>query len=223
MRIRLAAATTAATAAAALALLPATSASAASAVLTYGSVGGSAVVDGDVLTAPLASGTDATFYSSATGTTGVVCAVSTFTAKVISNPAAPGTADESLTGQTFDSCTSNVAGVTGVNSVTVNLLPYDSTVSDSAGYPVTVRPTSSTSPIETTVVLNTLLGSATCVYRASGLDGNASNTAQTITFQNQVFQLYQGPATCFPTGYFSASYGPVSDTSQAGSPHVYVN
>ena len=83
-------------------------------VLTTGKVGGTNVAVGDILKASLASGTSSTFFKSATSTTGVKCSKSSFSAKVTANPAKPGTAKESLTSQTFSSCTSNVSGVTGV-------------------------------------------------------------------------------------------------------------
>lgn len=211
------------TAVAALSLVGAVPAFAASAVhpdaasvLTVGSAGGTAAAVGDVVTAPLASGTNATFYSSSTGTTGVSCSASQFTAKVTSNPAAPGTAGESLTAQTFGTCTSNVVGVSGVQSITVNGLPYATTVSDSGGA------VSVTGPITTTVVLNTLLGTATCVYTAPSLSGTASNTGNTITFANQHFTKSSGSSLCFADAFFSAKYGPVTDTTQGGGP-VFVN
>ncbi|MFG3579513.1 Tat pathway signal sequence domain protein [Micromonospora chersina] len=192
------------------------STSLASSVLTYGSVGGSAVTVGDVVKASLASGTNATFYSSTTGTTGVRCAVSSFSATVLSNPTAPGTATESLTAQSFSSCTSNVFGTTGVQSVTVNNLPYATSVT-SAGV-VTIS-----GSIQSTVVLNTLLGPTTCVYRTASLTGSAVNSTNSITFTNQVLTKSSGPSTCFTTAYFSARYSPVLDTSKTGSPAVYVN
>ncbi|WP_051970672.1 Tat pathway signal sequence domain protein [Kitasatospora azatica] len=216
----------AALAAAALAVLPALPASAAgSSVLTYGSAGGSAVAPGDVLTASLAGGTVATLYSTAAGGTGVKCATSAFTATVVSNPAAPDTAVETLTSQTFANCSAvNVPGVLGVSSVTVNNLSYTNNVSDAAGNPVTLS-AGTAGPIQTTIVLRTLLGTVTCKYQASptSLSGTTSNTAQTISFTNQSFALSSGPGTCFASGYFTAAYGPVQDTSQAGSPSVYVN
>lgn len=192
------------------------STSLAASVLTYGSVGGSAVTAGDVVKASLASGTSATFYSSTTGTTGVRCAASTFSATVLTNPAAPGTATESLTAQSFTSCTSNVFGTTGVQSVTVNNLPYATSVT-SAGV-VTIS-----GSIQSTVVLNTLLGPTTCVYRTTSLTGSAVNSTNSITFTNQVLTKSSGPSTCFTTAYFSARYSPVLDTSKTGSPAVYVN
>ncbi|AZS84370.1 Tat pathway signal sequence domain protein [Streptomyces griseoviridis] len=196
--------------------LAATPASAAGNVLTTGSAGGTAVAVGDTLTAPLASGTSATLYSSATGTSGVKCTSSTFTATVSSNPAAPGTATESVTGHTFANCTSNVVGVTGVNSITVDNLPYTTAVTSAGG--LTVSPASG-SVIQTTVKLNTLLGTITCVYQAPSLTGTSSNTDNSINFTNQAFTKTSGSSLCFSSGYFTAKYAPVKDNGAT----VYVN
>jgi hypothetical protein len=182
--------------------------------------GGVAVATGDVLTASLASGTAATLYSSATGTSGVSCAASAFTASVTDNPTAPGTATESLSAHTFGSCTSNVIGVLGVTSVTVNNLPYTTTVASDGT--VTVTPAAG-STIQTTVVLRTLLGTINCVYQAPSLTGTSSNTDNSITFTNQAFTKSSGSSLCFASGYFTAKYAPVSDTTQSGSPAVTVN
>ncbi|MCX4765699.1 Tat pathway signal sequence domain protein [Streptomyces sp. NBC_01275] len=170
------------------------------------------VAVGDALTASLASGTAATFYSSATGTSGVSCAASTFNATVTDNPTAPGTATESLTAQTFGTCTSNVIGVLGVTSVTVANLPYATTVSSDGT--VTVTPPSG-STIQTTVVLRTLLGSINCVYQGASLAGTASNTDNSINFTSQAFAKVSGSTLCFANGYFTAKYAPVSDGSAA--------
>ncbi|MET9114668.1 Tat pathway signal sequence domain protein [Streptomyces longwoodensis] len=201
---------------AALSIPAITPASAAGNVLTTGSAGGTAVAAGDVVTAPLASGTSATLYSSATGTSGVVCATSQFTAAVNTNPAAPGTATESVTAHTFGSCTSNVTGVLGVNSITVNNLPYQSTVASNGT--VTVAAASG-STIQTTVVLRTLLGTVTCVYRVPGLTGTASNADNSITFSNQQFTKVSGSSLCFANGFFTAKYAPVTDNGAK----VFVN
>ncbi|MBN0046881.1 Tat pathway signal sequence domain protein [Streptomyces actuosus] len=187
-------------------------------VLTTGGAGGTPVAAGDVLTASLASGTTATFYSSAGGTSGVSCTSSQFTATVTDNPTAPGTATESLTAHTFDqaSCTSNVLGVLGVTGITVDQLPYATTVT-SAGE-VTVTP-SAGSAVQTTVKLRTLLGTVTCVYRAAGLSGVAGNADNSIAFTDQHFTKASGSSLCFANGYFTATYAPVTD---AGAP-VHVN
>jgi hypothetical protein len=209
-------------AATALALAAASPAAADGAVLTTGGAGGTAVAVGDVLNASLATGTAATLYSSSTGTSGISCTSSTFTAKVTDNPAAPGTATESLTGHTFDasSCTSNVTGVLGVTSIIVDNLPYTTTVASDGT--VTVTPPAG-STIQTTVKLRTLLGTITCVYQAPSLTGTADNAGNSIAFTSQQFTKSSGSSLCFSNGYFTAKYAPVTDTSQAGSPVVYVN
>jgi hypothetical protein len=196
---------------------PDTASALANNVLTTGSAGGTAVAVGDTLQASLLGGTTANFYNGASSTTGVKCSASTFTAKTLTNPAAPGTATESLTGQTFGTCTSNVVGTLGVNSVTVNNLPYGVSVT-SAGV-VTL-----TGNVAATVSLRSLIGNITCTYTANGgaITGRASNTNNSITFTNQIFTKTSGPGTCFNTAYWSATYSPVRDTTQGGA-LVYVN
>jgi len=214
----------AAAAAMLLAVLPMTAASAApkSDVLTIKKVGGANVAKNATLQASLKSGA-ATFYTTAKGKTGVKCTKVSFTDKVTKNPTAgtttkPSTATESLTKQTFNKCTSNVAGTTNVKSVKVNT-PRPTTISDAKGFPVTVIGTS------TTLTLGTVVGTLTCTYKAknSKTSGVASNTGQTIKFTNQIFTLSSGSSGCPKTGYFSATFGPVRDTSVKGSPAVFVN
>ncbi|MFI8190032.1 Tat pathway signal sequence domain protein [Streptomyces sp. NPDC085946] len=183
-------------------------------VLTTGGAGGTPVAVGEVLSANLAGGTTATFYSSATGTSGISCTASKFTATVTGNPTAPGTATESLTAHTFDaaSCTSNVTGVLGVSGITVDNLPYATTVS-SAGA-LTVSPPAG-SVVQSTVKLRTLLGTVTCVYRAAGLSGTASNAGNGISFTNQQFTKASGSSLCFSNAFFTAKYAPVTTSSGA--------
>ncbi|WP_405765290.1 Tat pathway signal sequence domain protein [Streptomyces sp. NBC_01538] len=200
-----------------LALLPATAASADSAVLTYGSAAGNAVSVGDVLTASLANGTTATLATSSNGTSGITCTASTLSATVTSNPAAPGTATESATSQTFSGCTSNVFGVSAVQSVTVNSMPYNTSAASDGTVTVTPAPGSA---IQTTVVLSTLLGSVTCVYRAPSLSAVSTSS---LTFTNQAFTKASGSFLCNSKGYFTAIYAPVADSSVSGSPAVYTN
>lgn len=183
------------------------------AVLT---AGGNAVAVGDVLTASLASGTAATLYSSATGTSGVSCSSSQFTATVTDNPTAPGTATESLTGHTFSNCSANVLGVLGVTGITVNNLNYTTSVSSDGT--VSVTPAAG-STIQTTVVLRTLLGSINCVYQAPSLSGTADNADNSIKFTAQEFTKVSGSSLCFAKGYFTAKYAPVTD----GTTPVTVN
>jgi len=192
------------------------------AVLTTGSIGGANVANNDVLSASLATGTTADFATTSGGTTGIHCAESTFTATVVDNPAAPGVATESTTAQTFASCTTNILGATGVTSVIVNNAPFATTV-NSTGV-VTVSGTDA-APIQTTLKLSTILGSATCVYRANGnaITGTASSTDSGIAFANQQFNKFSGSITCPSNGYFTVNYSPILDTSVDGSPAVYTN
>ncbi|MCF0096111.1 Tat pathway signal sequence domain protein [Micromonospora sp. MH99] len=197
------------------------SAALASNVLTYPTAGGTAVAVNDVIQASLKTGTNATFYNSTSGTTGIKCAASSFSAKVLTNPTAPGTATESLTAQTFGTCTTNVFGTTGVQSIALNNLPYATSVT-SAGV-VKISGTTA-APVQSTVVLNSLLGAITCVYRTStnSLTGTAANATNSITFTNQPFTKFSGPSLCFGTAYFSATYSPVRDSTK-GNAAVYVN
>ncbi|MEE1821868.1 Tat pathway signal sequence domain protein [Streptomyces sp. BE20] len=192
-------------------------------VLTTGGAGGPAVAVGDVLVAPLAAGSRATFSSTADGSTGVSCGISPFTARVLGNPAAPGTATESLTGLTFGSCTANVTGVTSVRSLTVGNLAYHVAVGGGAGLPVVLTP-GAAGPIQASAVLNSWFGTLTCTYRLSGaFTGTADNATHGLAFRNERFVKSDGSGLCPGEGYFSATYGPLVDTSRAGSPPVHVN
>jgi hypothetical protein len=219
-RYMILAATAATVATVALSALPASAATAS--VLTNGKTGGTAVRVGAILKAGLKSGTTAKFVGKSGGKTGVTCKKSSFTAKVTANPKRPGTAKESLTSQTFSSCSANVSGVKSVKSVKLQNLPNNVTISDSAGFPVKVSGTSASKPLKTTLVLNTILGSVTCVYTAKSVSGKGSNTGNTIAFSNQKFTKSSGPSTCFAAGFFSATYGPVTNSSQ-GNAKVFVN
>jgi hypothetical protein len=185
-------------------------------VLTSGKAGGANVATGAILKASLASKTTALFNAGKSGK--ITCKTSSVTDKVTKNPAKPGTADLSLTAQSFSKCSAaDNPNFTGVKSVTVNKLPYTTTISDSKGDPVSVSKTQVTLDLDTTV------GVVTCVYKASSTHGSASNKTQTITFSNQEFKKSSGPEVCPSSGKFSATYGPVLDTSVKGDPHVFVN
>jgi hypothetical protein len=192
-------------------------------VLTTGSLAGANVAAGDVLSASIATGTTADFANASGGTTGVHCAASTFTATVVDNPAVPGVATESTTAQSFDTCTSNILGVTGVTSVVVDNLPFATTVTSGTGA-VAVTGTDA-APIQTTLKLRTILGSVTCVYQANGnaIAGTAGSADSSISFANQQFNKFSGPATCPANGFFTAGYTPVLDTSLADTPAVFTN
>lgn len=190
-------------------------------VLTYGSAGGANVAVGDVVTASLASGTQSEFYSDTSDTSGIACNTSSFSGTVQTNPAASGVATESVTSQSFSNCSSNIGGVTGVQSVSVDNLPYNASVDDSAGT-LTITGTAA-APIQSTVVVQTIFGPSTCVYQADNdtITGKVSNTDNSITFTNQKFDLTSG-FLCLGNSYFSATYSPASDSTQGNAP-VFVN
>jgi hypothetical protein len=204
---------------AAPAMVPATAAVAASHdVLTIRKVGGNNVKVGAILKASLQSGTKATFLTP--GDNFVKCSSVSFTAKVTKNPRAKGSADESLTSQVYKKCTTNIAVATGRPKVVLNKLPYKTTLSDSKGDPVTVSGTTATISVP-----SSLGGTLVCHYGAKQkkTHGSASNATQTIGFSNQPFRLTSGPEGCPTSGKFTATFGPVKDTSVKGDPHVFVN
>jgi hypothetical protein len=204
-----------------LATFPMGTASAASLhVLTINKVGGPNVAVGAILKAGLKTGTKATFFTPGTKI-GVTCSRAQLTNKVTKNPPKPGTAGESLSAQTFTTCTTNIPGATGVRSIAILGLPYAVTVSDSKGFPLTV--TKPRGVLKTMITINTVIGTITCTYSAVKIAGNASNVGSLNIYKNQVFTKSAGPAVCLPRGSFSATFGPVVDSSVKGSPHVFVN
>jgi hypothetical protein len=207
--------------AATMAVLPVATASAAPAakhdVLTISKANGTAVKAKAILKASLKPKTTATF---ATPQGSLVCKKSSVTEKVTKNPAAKGTAELSLTGQTFTKCTLKVDGVTAtVKSVKLDKLPYKITISDKKkGDPVTV------SGPATTFVASALGMTVTCTYKAKAITGSASNKKHLITFTKQSFSAVKGSnPLCPASGKFSAAYGPVKDTSVKHSPTVFVS
>ncbi len=188
------------------------------AVLTYGSLGGTSVAVGDTIAASLAPGTSVHFYTDSSDTSGVTCSASSFGSTVQTNPASSGVATESVTGQTFGNCTSNVFGVNSVQSVTADSLPWAASVDDSTN-------TITITGAETTVVVNSIVGQLTCNYTADGgsFSGTVNNSDNSITFANQKFDLAGGSSFwCNGNGYFSGTYSPVQDSSQ-GNAAVFVN
>ncbi len=187
-------------------------------VLTTGSVGGANVAVGDVLQAGLSGTGTATFLDSSGK--GVTCTSATFTASVTDNPAAPGVATESVTALTFSGCKSNISGVTSVKSITIDNLPYAGTVDDSTD---TINISGS---VHATISLGLVIGSATCKYTGptGGVSGAVSTADGSLAFSNQVFSRDTGSwAGCPSPENFTATFGPVVDTSVAGSPSVFLN
>lgn len=183
---------------------------------------GPAVAIGDNLASGLKTGTTARFTSSSGGSTGITCTTSNFVGTVTGNPATPGIATGTVGTHTFSGCTENITGVNSVQSITVNNLPFNVSFNSSTKV---ISITAGTA-IQTTVVLNTILGQITCVYRAANsntITGTASNAGNSMSFVNQQFTKSSGPFTCFNNAFWTATYAPVRDISVAGSPLVYVN
>ncbi len=207
-----------------VAALPAAAAAATPAhVLTTGKVGGPAVKTNAVLKASLANRTSAVF---ATSLGKLTCTKSTFTAKVVSNPAKgaakPATATESVTAQTFASCTISVKGVT-IKSQSVSNLPYNATVSDAKGNPVKISGRSKAKPLLLSITVKFGTSTFSCSVKAASISGSWTNKGNATVFVKQKFTKASGGVLCPASGTFSATYGPVRDTSVKGSPAVFVN
>ncbi len=216
----------AAAAAALLIAAPMVPAEAAAAhVLTIGHKGGTAVSRGAVLKSGLAKTTKATFTI---GKMTVKCTSATLTAKVTSNPAASGTAvaRASVTASTLGKC--SVPGVKSI-AVAAHNLPYNATVSAAKGNPVKVSGTSKSKPLSLTATIVVIgIPKFTCTYTAVSISGKASNTGNVISFSKQKYTFSKGSnktlcTSVGKTASFSATYGPVTDTSVKGSPKVFVN
>ena len=195
---------------------PAAEAAPAVHVLTVGKVGGAAVRPGAVLKAGLATGTKATFKLSGKG---VTCQRAAASATVSANPNAPGTARASLTALTFSKC--SAPGFTQT-SLTVSNLSYTVTVSDSKGDPVTVSGRTRTRPLRVTAKLKSSTTSLTCTYTAASITGHFSNATSSVAFTGQKLTKSAGKG-CLGKVYFSATFGPVADSSVKGSPKIFVN
>jgi hypothetical protein len=190
-----------------------------SSVLTVGKAGGTAVKAKAVLTASLAKGTSAVFETSLFSLT---CKSASFSATVTKNPKAKGTATESLTTQSISKCSVSLSGVT-VKSVKATNLPYNVSVSDSKGDPVSVAGTKKTKPVSTTVTVSFDGSSFSCSYKIATLKGASSNKTNSIAFSKQKFSKTAGSSLCPSTASFTATFGPVTDSSVKGKPKVFLN
>ncbi len=192
-------------------------------VLTIGKAGGNAVKAKAVLKASLAKGTTALFTMGSGGNQQkLTCKSASFTAKVTSNPKKPGKATESLTAQTISKCTTSVAHVK-IMKVGAKNLPYNVTVSDGKKHPVAVNSTKKSKPVELFATAAADGFTVTCTYKAAALKGTSANKGNSITVTKQKFALVSGGSFCPASALFSATYGPVKDTSVKGSPAVFVN
>jgi hypothetical protein len=211
-----------ATALLAAALAVASAAAAPAHVLTTGKVGGPAVKTGAILKAGLTKRTNAVF---ATTLGKLTCTKSTFTAKVVTNPvkgAKPATATESITAETFTGCTISVKGVT-IKSSSVGNLPYNGTVSDAKGNPVKISGRTKAKPLLLSITVKFGASTFSCSVKAASISGSWTNKGNATVFVKQKFTKASGNSLCPTSGTFTASYGPVQDTSVKGNPAVFVN
>jgi|SRR5215472_571068 len=213
-------------ASAAVVALPTTLAYAAAPVhvLTINKVGGPAVKVNAVLKSGLKPKTKAVFTLGSGSSVKLTCKSSTFSSTVKTNPVKPGSATESLTAISTSKCTfSGITGVTFKSIKSLNL-PYKVSVSDAAGFPTTISGQSKTKPIKFTVKVAAGTNVITCNYKAATVKGKASNTGNTIAFSKQKFSKASGSnALCVAPAFFSATFGPVKDSSVMGLPKVFVN
>ncbi len=89
-----------------------------------------------------------------------------------------------------------------------------------------VSGTKKSKPISLTATVKLATTTITCTYTAASIAGKASNKGNTIAFSRQKFKFSTGGSLCTSLGNtasFSATYGPVTDTSVKGKPKVFVN
>ncbi len=201
--------------------------SAPKAVLTIGKVGGTAVKHGAVLKASLEKGTKAVL---SIGSATAACKSASFAATVVKNPSAKGKATLSITSETISGCpTITVAGHSATVSIKAIHLPYAGTVSDAKGDPIVIAGSSKSKPtgFDATVVVSGF-PTQSCIFTAASATGHSSNTHNTVAFSHQIFALDTKASTslCSAAGTdasFTATFGPVLDTSVKHNPKVFIS
>ncbi len=200
-------------------------------VLLVGSSKGKGVKNGAKIGASLAKGQKVTFTI---GKASVSCSKATFAATVVKNPSSTGKAALSVTKETVSGkCSVSGISISGVSlkSVTAINLPYNAVVT-AKGDKITVTEAGKSKPIGfTAVVVVPLLDphpDVSCTFVASSASGVLSNKHNTATFKHQKLTLESSeksglcPDIGSTTAYFSATFGPVTDTSVKHHPTVFV-
>lgn len=176
-------------------------------VLTTGSVGGTNVAVGDLLSSGVVGGPNCTSASAQ--------------ATVQFNPAVSGTATLQLTSLTFNNCTIDMGPGVGTlaAAVAVNNLPYSMSIGDGSGDPATLG------VVSLTISVNG--GTSSCPYVSpASLTGSYGNGTAAITFSGSLALTGgTGPlaANCPSSPLNVPTFTPVADSSQSGSPAVFVN
>jgi hypothetical protein len=196
-------------------------------VLTIGKVHGTAVKKGAVLKASLEKGTKVVLsIGSATAT----CKSASFKAKVVKNPSAKGKATISVTSETVSDCPPiKVLGISATISLKAIHLPYVGTVSDAKGDPIVIARSSKSKPtgFDATVDVSGV-GKLSCIFTAASATGHGSNKHNTVAFSKQSFALDKAASSgdCSLAGSkasFSATFGPIVDSSVKHSPKVFIS
>lgn len=185
--------------------------------------GGANVAVADTLSSGLATSATAQFTTTATGTAGISCTTSTISAAVSTNPAAPGTATASM-GFTVGGCASTLPNPPYklVSAAQIKNGPFPTSFADTINLPVSVA-AGATGSFSATFTIATSIGNIICVYASAAIAGNYANANNTVQFTAQYLPRTGGAAACPAGVYFTATYGPLADTTMAGAPSVTVN
>jgi hypothetical protein len=196
-------------------------------VLLLGNSKGKAVKNGAKIGASLAKGQKVQF---SVGSFKAACTESSFTAKVVKNPASKGKATLSLTGETVKKCalTTTISGVSLV-SVVAEDLPANATITSKGAF--TISEASKSKPLAFAATVDVTNTDYTCVFSAASAKGKSSNKKFSVSLSgtftlNQALSPASGYALCQGFGIksstFAATYGPVTDTSVKHHPKVFV-
>jgi hypothetical protein len=192
------------------------------AVLTIGKVNGTPVKDKAVLKASLPKGGKVIL---AIGSHSVACTSSSIEAKVVKNPAKAGEATLSVTSVSVSKCGKVLGFSLSLKSLD---LPAGATIKTSKGDPVTLSEASKSKPLGFEVSVDTGSPPTLCFFNAASISGHASNKANTVSFSKQPFKLdsaKSGGACSIAgtTATFTATYGPIVDSSVKHSPKVFIS
>jgi hypothetical protein len=193
-------------------------------VLTIGKVSGAAVKKGAKISAGLAKGHKVNLMI---GGFGSACSKSTFTAKVVKNPASAGRTSLAITGQTLSGCKLSTT-LASLKSITAINTPWNASITTKNILKITATKKSKPVGVKALIVLAST--TYTCVFTTSAVTGRTANKGNTVTFKGQNLTLsatLSGSSydTCKIAGTkatFSAVYGPVRDISVKHHPRVYV-
>jgi hypothetical protein len=195
-------------------------------VLTIGKVHGTAVKKGAILKAGLPKKGKVTLTI---GTAKDTCASSSIKAKVVKNPAKAGEATVSVTAVSLSKCGTVLGFSVSLKSINA---PYGATIKAAKGDPVTLSEAKKSKPMGFKVTVTQKAKTvAVCVLTASTVTGHASNKHNTVSFTKQTFTLNKtltgsDYSTCAFLGTkstFTATYGPIVDSSVKHSPKVFVS